>query len=281
MLYTKNCSDKIKTLRTWVDEAEAIIIGAGAGLSAAAGLEYGGVRFVDNFADFIERYQINDMYTAGFYPFSSPMEKWAYWSRHIWLNRYAFQENGVYAALLNLVKVREHFVITTNVDSLFEKAGFVKEKIFAVQGDYGRWQCANPCHNTLYDNETPVREMVERQRDCKIPSELVPRCPVCGGSMANNLRSDSRFVEDAHWHESHERYEAYLRDHQNEKILFLELGVGFNTPGIIRFPFESLTLHLPEAKLVRMNTGNASVPEKIQHKSLSVENGIAEVISKL
>lgn len=281
MQSTANYSDKLEALRTWIREADAIIIGAGAGLSAAAGLDYGGRRFVDNFADYIQRYGFADMYTAGFYPFASPEEKWAYWSRHIYLNRYAFTENGVYAALLSLVKDKAYFIITTNVDALFEKTGFAKDRIFAVQGDYGKWQCARPCHDVLYDNEAQVREMVTQQYGCRIPPELVPRCPVCGGPMENNLRSDERFIEDRYWHEASNKYEEFLFNHQNKKIIFLELGVGFNTPGIIRFPFESLTSRMPDAKLVRLNAKNAAVPKEIEYAAVSIERDIAEIMNAL
>ena len=228
--------DAVKTVRTLLEEACAIVIGAGAGLSTAAGLSYDGERFTKNFSEFIKRYGIQDMYSAGFYPFETQEEKWAYWSRHIYYNRYDLPVLQTYQKLYQLVKDKNYFVLTTNVDHQFWLSGFSNDRIFATQGDYGLFQCAKACHKKLYPNEEQVRDMLIRQKDCKIPSELVPKCPVCQGEMEVHLRFDQYFVEEEAWHEAASRYEQFLKESRDKKTLFLELGVGMNTPGIIKYP---------------------------------------------
>ena len=209
---------------------DAVVIGAGAGLSAAAGFTYGGERFKQNFSDFEEKYGFHDMYTGGFYPFSTPEAYWAYWSRNIFLNRYTDAPKPVYDKLLMLVKDKDYFVLTTNVDHQFQKAGFDKKRLFYTQGDYGLFQCSVPCCQKTYDNEETIRRMAKQQKDTRVPSELVPHCPVCGKPMTVNLRCDDTFVEDEGWHQAAERYENFLRTRDGQKLLFLELGVGYNTP---------------------------------------------------
>lgn len=262
MPFTKNCCTKttdtfeksMEALRKAIELAESVVIGAGAGLSAAAGLDYGGARFRKNFPDFIEKYNLPDMYSATFYPFGTEEERWAYLSRHILLNRF---ENGtalpLYRKLLQTVGGKEHFVITTNVDGLFAKAGFAEERIFAVQGDYGLLQCGHACHDKLYPDESLVRQMVEQTGDCRIPSELVPHCPVCGGKMEIHIRKDGYFIEDAEWRASLERYSAFMENALKGRVLLLEIGVGFNTPSIIRFPFENLSSRNRNVTLARLN----------------------------
>lgn len=249
----ENFSDRIDKLRALLDEAECVIIGGGSGLSSAAGLTYSGQRFTKNFGDFIRRYGLTDMYSAGFYPFRTQEEKWAYWSRHILLNRYLPPALPLYQRLFELVKDKDYFVITTNVDAQFTKAGFAPERIFAVQGDYGKLQCAKGCHDGLYDNESLVRRMAAEQKDCRIPSSLVPKCPVCGGDMEVNIRKDMFFVQDKAWYREEGLYEDFRANAQGKKLLLLELGVGFNTPTIIRFPFERMAYENKDAFLVRMN----------------------------
>ncbi|MFA6850826.1 MAG: Sir2 silent information regulator family NAD-dependent deacetylase, partial [Selenomonadaceae bacterium] len=241
--YTVNYSTQIERLKQALNEADAVVIGAGAGLSTSAGHTYTGDRFEKNFPDFIAKYHLSDMYSAGFYPFPSPEEQWAYWSRHILLNRYTTveKETEVFKNLLRLVKNKDYFVLTTNVDHCFHKAGFDKKRLFYTQGDYGLWQCSEPCCQKTYDNEAAVRQMVAEQMDMRIPSALVPRCPICGKPMAMNLRKDDRFVEDEGWHEHAALYESFIRKHMDAKVLYLELGVGGNTPGIIKYPFWRLT----------------------------------------
>lgn len=249
----ENYSCRWAELRHALDRAEYVVIGAGAGLSAAAGLEYSGRRFTDHFGDFIRRYGFTDLYTSSFYPFNTEEERWSHWARHIRQNRYDEASTELYRMLLHAVGRKEWFVITTNVDGQFEKAGFDRERIFAVQGDYAYLQCAEACHDKLYYNEALVREMTQNTKDCRIPASLVPRCPVCGGAMEVNLRKDDHFVQDAHWYESHERYQAFMQKACRRNTLLLELGVGYNTPTIIRFPFERMASQADNITLVRIN----------------------------
>ena len=269
------------TLKEVLARAEAVVIGAGAGMSAAAGLTYGGERFQKYFSDFIRRYHMTDMYSAGFYPFATQEEKWAYWSRHIYCNRYGQQAGKAYLELLELVKDKNYFVITTNVDHQFWLAGFDPERIFAVQGDYGLFQCAYACHRRLYGNEAEVRAMVAHQKDCRIPVALVPKCPVCGGNMEVNLRRDGYFVEDESWCRAEERYRRFLEKNSQKKVLFLELGVGMNTPGIIKYPFWQMTGRWKNAFYVCLNQGQAWAPEELKGRSLCVDEDIADVLEKL
>ena len=230
MSSTGGCWDNIARLREALDRADAVVVGAGAGLSTAAGFVYDGERFYEHFADFAQKYGFRDMYSGGFYPFASPEEFWAYWSRYIFINRYMDPPKPVYEKVLALVRDKDYFILTTNVDHCFQKAGAAKKRLFYTQGDYGLFQCSEPCHDATYDNEETVRAMVERQKNMRVPTELLPRCPRCGKPMTMNLRSDDRFVEDAGWHAAAARYGAFLRAHRDRSILFLELGVGFNTP---------------------------------------------------
>ena len=223
-------SEQIERLRAVLDKADAVIVGAGAGLSAAVGFSYDGERFEKYFSDFQEKYGFHDMYSGGFYPYGTPEEYWAYWSRYISVNRYQDAPKPVYDELLKLVQGKDYFVITTNVDHCFQKAGFDKKRLFYTQGDYGLLQCSEPCCQKTYDNEKTVRQMVEQQRNMRVPSELVPYCPVCGRPMTMNLRCDDTFVEDEGWHKAAERYENFLRTRGGQRILLLELGVGYNTP---------------------------------------------------
>lgn len=274
-------ADQIKQLERELKRADAVIIGAGAGLSASAGLTYSGERFRRNFSDFILRYGMQDMYSAGFYPFQTQEEKWAYWSRHILCNRYDAPVGKAYLDLLELVKEKEYFVLTTNVDHQFWLAGFPKERIFAAQGDYGLFQCAKGCHKKLYDNEKIIRAMVTRQKDCRIPSDLVPKCPVCGGDMEVNLRCDHFFVEDEAWQEMLKGYQAFLEKSKGKKRLFLELGVGMNTPVIIKYPFWQMTMQDEKAFLVSINQGEAWVPPEIGARSLCIDGDIQTVLAEV
>ena len=281
MISTGACSDAIERLRRGIAEADAVVVGAGSGLSAASGLTYSGERFESNFADFIEKYGYRDMYTAGFYPYPTPEEFWAYWSRHIHLNRYAQDAGPAYRRLRDLMSGKDCFVITTNVDHCFQKAGFDVSRLFFTQGDYGLWQCAKPCHQRTYDNEAAVRRMVAEQRDMRIPSELIPRCPRCGGPMANNLRSDDTFVEDEAWHLAAGRYRDFLREHEGARLLFLELGVGWNTPGIIKYPFQRMAAGNERAVYACVNLGEAAAPRELEGRSILVDGDIGEVLREL
>jgi NAD-dependent SIR2 family protein deacetylase len=272
---------KIQHTREAIRKAETILIGGGAGLSTSAGLCYSGERFTSHFADFIERYGMTDMYSAGFYPFRTQEEKWAYWSRHIKVNRYDPGPSQVYCDLLRLVKGKSYFVITTNVDAQFDKAGFAREKIFAVQGDYGKLQCATACHQTLYANENMVRQMVSEQNDCRIPPHLIPKCPRCGGFMEPNLRKDHFFVEDDAWQLANGNYRQFIAALDSRPLVLLELGVGYNTPTIIKVPFEHITARQPKATLVRMNKDYPEVSPVNQAKTIAFDRDIGAVISAI
>lgn len=275
------CSDAIERLRREIAEADAVVVGAGSGLSTASGLTYSGERFERHFADFIGRYGYRDMYTAGFYPYPTPEEYWAYWSRYIHLNRYAQDAGPSYHRLRDLVDGKDAFVITTNVDHCFQKAGFDALRLFCTQGDYGLWQCAKPCHQKTYDNEATVRRMVAEQKDMRIPSELIPRCPRCGGPVANNLRSDDTFVEDEAWHLAAGRYTDFLREHEGARLLFLELGVGWNTPGIIKYPFQRMAARNERAVYACVNLGNATAPRELEGRAILIDGDIGEVLNDL
>ena len=274
---TGNYSDNIQRLKRAIDEADAVVIGAGAGLSTSAGFTYSGERFEKYFSEFREKYGFDDMYAGGFYPYETPEEKWAFWSRYIFINRYMDAPKPVYEQLLALVKDKDYFVITTNVDHCFQKAGFDKARLFYTQGDYGLFQCSVPCTPVTYDNENMVRDMMEQQSDMKIPSELVPTCPVCGKPLTMNLRSDDTFVEDEGWHRAAGRYHQFLRSHDG-KVLFLELGIGYNTPSIIKFPFWQMTAENPDAIYACINFGEAMYPEEIQAQTIAIDGDIGEVI---
>ena len=274
-------SSSIEGLRSALKTADAILIGAGAGLSASAGLTYSGERFERYFSDFYQKYGISDMYSGGFYPFGTLEEYWAWWSRHIFYNRYVDAPFPVYRELLSLVEGKDYFVLTTNVDHQFQRAGFDKQRLFYTQGDYGLWQCSKACHNRTYDNELLVRQMVARQRDMKIPTELVPHCPVCGAPLTMNLRCDDTFVQDRGWYAAAERYSNFVRQHSHGKILYLELGVGTNTPGIIKYPFWKFTLENPEAVYACINQGQAYAPREIVDRSICLNMDIGQVLAAI
>lgn len=257
------------------------MIGAGAGLSTSAGLEYSGKRFFDHFSDFADKYGLQDMYSASFYPFETLEEYWAYWSRHIMLNRYLADIGKPYADLLSLVKDKDYFILTTNVDHCFQRAGFDKQRLFYTQGDYGLWQCSKACHQKTYDNEKQVMEMVIQQENMKIPSDLVPYCPYCGAPMTMNLRIDGTFVQDEGWYYASNRYNDFLKRHENLKVLYLELGVGGNTPVIIKYPFWSMTSKNRNAVYACINYQEAFCPPQIEKQSICIQADIAKVLRDL
>ena len=278
MSSTDNYSDKLSRLKDEIATADAIIIGAGAGLSASAGFDYSGERFEKYFAGFHEKYGITDMYSGGFYPFETPNEYWAWWSRLILVNRYNVPVGKPYTNLLKSVADKDYFVLTTNVDHQFQLAGFDKKRLFYTQGDYGLWQCSEPCCNETFDNESAVRAMVKQQQNMKIPDCLIPKCPHCGKPMAMNLRCDDRFVQDEGWYAAAERYEEFIRRHKNLHILFLELGVGFNTPGIIKYPFMQMTVRNPKAVYACVNMNEAYAPREIGDRAVCIDGDIGDVI---
>ena len=274
-------TNSIDRLKAALDSAEAVLIGAGAGLSTSAGLTYGGERFFRYFSDFHAKYGINDMYSGGFYPYETLEEYWAWWSRQIYCNRYCEPLKPVYDELYALVKEKEYFVLTTNVDHCFQKAGVDKQRLFYTQGDYGLFQCSVPCHAKTYDNEERVRRMIAEQKDMKIPTELIPRCPVCGKPMTMNLRCDDTFVQDEGWANACERYENFVARHKDSRILYLELGVGGNTPVIIKYPFWRLTNRNPKAIYACINYGEAICPPQIEQQSICINDDIANVLAAI
>ena len=276
--------DQIDRAAKNIRNTDCVIIGAGAGASTAAGIQYGGKRFTDNFAEFIKKYgeyYMTDMYAAGFYPYPSEEAKWGYWSKHALMNRFDPPALPLYTELYDIVKNKEYFVLTTNVDHQFYKAGFDEKRIYATQGDYGKIQCQKACHPKTYDAKDLFRKMDKARRDCLIPSELVPKCPVCGGNMAMNLRCDNYFVEDEAWHEAADRYAGFLEQNKDKKVVLLELGVGFNTPIIIRFPFEKMVRENSSYSLIRMNMDEAVVPESFGKRAIGIGGDMAKAITDI
>ena len=291
-------SEKIRRLREALDDADAVIIGAGAGLSTSAGFTYDGERFEKYFSDFERKYGFGDMYSGGFYPYDTLEEHWAYWSRNIWINRYMDAPKPVYRELYDLVKDKDYFVLTTNVDHCFQKAGFDKHRLFYTQGDYGLFQCSVPCHKETYDNAAIIRKMVEAQGyvisengglslpegilpEMKIPSDLVPHCPKCAKPMSMNLRADDTFVEDEGWHQAAQRYSDFLCRHQNMRVLFLEAAVGFNTPTIVKYSSWRMAYEWEDAVYACLNYGEAFAPDEIKKKSICINGDIGAILNQL
>ncbi|MBQ6426431.1 MAG: Sir2 silent information regulator family NAD-dependent deacetylase [Clostridia bacterium] len=274
-------SEQIKRIAENLAKADAVLIGAGAGLSTSAGFTYSGERFQKYFPDFIEKYHFTDIFSGGFYPFRTKEEYWAYFSRHVWINRYMDPPKPVYQELLDLVRCRGYFVLTTNTDHCFYKAGFGEERIFCTQGDLGLFQCSVPCCTKTYDNRETIREMVEKQKEMRVPSELLPVCPECGQPLRMHLRNDSRFVENREWHQMAAMYETFLRRHESGRILLLELGVGYNTPGIIKFPFWRMTRDHPGWVYASINTEDAVCPEQIGEQAILINHDIGSAIGDI
>lgn len=269
----------VLALAAAINESDAVLVGAGAGLSTAAGLTYSDERFNANFADFRDAYGITDMYSGGFYPFLDPQTYWAWWSRHIYINRYDVEPGKPYLELLELLNDKDYFVITTNVDHQFQLAGFDKARLFYTQGDYGLFQCSRNCSNITYDNEGQIRQMVAEQRNMKVPEPLIPKCPNCGASMVPNLRVDESFCEDAGWHEACRRYQNFREKHASGKVLYLELGVGNNTPVIIKYPFWDAVKANKEATYVCVNMKETCCPKAIADRSILLDGDIGKLMS--
>lgn len=278
---TGSFSQRLARLSGELKEADAILIGAGSGLSASAGLTYDGKHFLSRFADFHEKYGITDMYSGGFYPFPTPEEYWAWWSRHIYYNRYDAAPGKPYTDLLHLVSNRNYFVLTTNVDHQFQAAGFDETRLFCTQGDYGLWQCSAPCHQATYANEAAVRRMIAEQTDMCIPTGLIPHCPRCGRPMTMNLRVDDTFVQDEGFYAAASRYQGFLRRYEGSRLLLLELGVGGNTPGIIKFPFLQMTAQNPRAVYACVNLGQAFTLSGLEAQSILLDADIGAVLADL
>ena len=253
MTFTNSLSERIAHVGRLIADADYILIGAGAGLSAAAGLDYAGKEFEREFQPWIDRYGITDLYSSSFYPFKTEEERWAYWAKHIWFSRFRTGGTELYHNILQLIKGKEYFVITTNVDAQFEKSEFAKEKIFATQGDYAYLQARNGSTKTLVYNESWVKQALAATIDCRVPTELIPHHPLTGELMSPNLRCDDTFVEDERWHRQKEAYHEFVGKAWGHKLLLLEFGVGFNTPSIIRFPFEQMAASNSNISLVRFN----------------------------
>ena len=289
---------KIQELKECIRQADAVMIGAGAGLSTAAGFVYDGERFERIFGDFGEKYGFHDMYSGGFYPYGTQEEFWAFFSRNIWINRYMDASKRTYEDLLCLVKDKDYFVLTTNVDHCFQKAGFDKKRLFYTQGDYGLFQCSKPCCKKTWDNEETVRQMIlsqgfvigehnelslpeGRTAAMRIPTELLPKCPNCGRPLTMNLRSDDKFVEDEGWQKAAVEYEVWLTAHQHQKVVYLEIGVGYNTPGIIKYPFWQQVYENDRAVYACLNMEEMRVPEEIRDRSIVIGGDSSDIIKNL
>lgn len=290
--------ESVKKLREVIIDADAIVIGAGAGLSTAAGLTYSGERFQKYFFDFAQRFGIHDMYSGGFYPFPDKETFWAWWARHIYYNRYIEAPNPVYNNLLKLVENKDYFVITTNVDHQFQKAGFDKKRLFYTQGDYGLFQSVNRKIQKTYGNKEWVMQAMEAQGFVKdesgeyqppidgeilirIPTALIPKCPDDNSDMTLNLRSDDSFVEDEGWHRASAAYSDFLRRHEDLRVLYLEIGVGANTPVIVKYPFWQMTLENDNATYACLNYNEAFCPVEIQIQSICINGDANEIIKEL
>ncbi|MCI5830718.1 MAG: Sir2 silent information regulator family NAD-dependent deacetylase [Treponema sp.] len=279
----ENNSKKIGQLKNALQSCDAVLIGAGAGLSAASGFYYDGERFEKYFEPWHKRFGIRDMYSGGFYPYKNLEQFWAWWFKAILVNRYECPAGKPYKDLLELVKDKNYFVITTNVDHQFQKSGFEKTRLFYTQGDYGLFQCSKTCCKKTYDNEKLVRKMASsiNMETLEIPAELIPKCPACGEPLTTNLRCDNSFVEDVGWQTACENYSKFLKENISKKILFLELGVGSNTPGIIKYPFWQMTVQNKNAVYACLNYGEASCPKEIENQSICINQNIAGVLKEL
>ena len=280
---TGTFSSSVHELARRIDEADAVLVGAGAGLSTACGPDfaYAGERFERYFGDFARRYHFADMYSGGFYPFATLVEKWAYWSRYVWINRYDCPVGQPYLDLRDIVSDKDYFVITTNVDHQFQRAGFDKSRLFYTQGDYGLFQCSEPCHHKTYDNYEAIKAMVEQQSDLRIPSELVPTCPRCGKPMSMNLRADDSFVQDEGWDLACDRYVSWRQEHAGKKVVYLELGVGGNTPVIIKYPFWQMVAQNPLGFYAQVNYGEVVAPAEIEDRTMLLDADAAKVLAAL
>ena len=273
--------DTVSQLYKVLNECECVVIGAGSGLSSSAGYEYAGEEFEKNFKDFIDKFGFTDLYSASFYEFDNEREKWAFWSRFIYQNRYVMPQKPVYANLVKLIKDKDYFIITTNVDHVFQRSGFDKQRLFYTQGDYGLWQCATPCHNKTYDNEKQVLQMIDEQNNMQIPEYLVPHCPVCGGKMEANLRKDDTFVQDERWYNASLRYRDFIEKHQDGKVLYWDLGTGMNTPAIFKYPFMKMTYENPLATYASINLGQNVTAKAISDRSILINQDIGKTLEEL
>ncbi|GAB6393686.1 MAG: NAD-dependent protein deacetylase SIR2 family [Treponematales bacterium] len=285
--YTARYWDSIRQASRVIQNTDCVLAGVGAGMTAAGGLCYADTALAEKWypeyvalgkksileimSDFWPT-TINDHNAAAF---------WGFWVRHIYHLRYEPDALPPYRALFSIIGGREHFICSTNVDGQLEKAGFDRKKIFAPQGDYALLQCRKPCSQRVFDNKSMIETCLANMASpFEIREADIPRCPVCGDFLIPNLRCDARFVEAPHlWNTR--QYEAFIQDARGKRLVLLELGVGFNTPGIIRFPFESITAQFARAILIRVNLSDAAVPEEIQEKSIVIQDDIAAVLNRL
>lgn len=278
---TGSYENELAKLKNSFYTADAVIVGAGSGLSASAGLDFAGERLTSLFGDFVKKYGITDMYTGCFAPFESNEERWAYWARWAWYNRYLDIPKNTLQKLYTLLSGKDYFVLTTNIDHTFIRAGFPKERLCYTQGDFGLFQCSKPCHLETYDNYDILKQMIEQEKDMKIPAELIPHCPKCGREMDFNLFWDNTFVRDKGWHIAHDRYENYIAAHNKGHILYLELGVGYNSPGVIKYPFWQMAAENPDATFASVNLSLPSYPAFLQERSIVISADIDRVITDL
>lgn len=273
--------NRLERARQAFSEADGIVIGGGAGLSDAAGIRYSGGRFEKYFGEFIHKYGFSDLYSSSFYNFRTQKEKWVYWAKHIYVNRYLEKATSLYIQLRKLVCLKSYYIITTNVDAQFFKAGFPSKKIFAAQGDYGLMQCATGCHDTLYDNRPIIMEIVAQTKDFSIPEHLIPKCPVCGGEMDVHLHSNMNFICNKDWYNSSKSYSRFINHFYNSKLLLIELGVGLMTPSIIRLPFEKILIDNPKSRLIRINRDYPYGFKTTRKQTISFAENIKRVIQDL
>lgn len=271
----------LQKLAQELNKADAVLVGAGTGLSEAAGFTRTAPYFTRHFSDFIDKYGFEDLCTAARFNYPSQEEKWAFWSRAIYLYRYSPAPRPVYNTLFEIIKDKDYFVITTTADHMFQKSGFDSDRLFYTYGDYGTWQCSQPCNDATYDNEDAVRKMMEAQRDMKVPRSLIPICPACGRKMKVNLLTDDSFVENDGWYRAEERYEHYVRSHKSGRIVFLDIGTTASTPIIIKCPFTQMTYENPLATYATIADCALPEAEEIKDRALYVNNDIEQSLNQL
>lgn len=279
--------EQIMQAADMIQKADYVLMGAGAGLSTAAGAVYGGTWFEKNFKEFKEKYgngpYMQDMYSAGFHPYPDEESFWGYWSKQAILGGIDLDVTPLYKDILKLLKDKRTFCLSTNADGQFRKAGYKEEQIFCTQGDYFHIQCQKACHQRTYNAVKLFKQMDQARKNCQIPTYMVPKCPICGGPMTMNLRCDQYFVQDEAWYQAEKRFGDFLNEalKSQKKLLLLELGVGFNTPTIIRFPFEKLVKENKQVNLIRLNLNEAVIPESIEQQAVGINKDIKQTIKDL
>ena len=262
-----------------IREADAVVVGIGAGLSAADGFTYIGPRFQEAFPDFIAKYGFLDMLQASLFDFESTEEYWAFQSRFVALNYLDQPVGASYRLLRELLETKPYHIITTNADNAFDVAGYDMDKVFHIQGEYGLWQCSRHCHDQTYRDDAAIRQMIAQQADMKIPYDLIPRCPRCDAPFEINKRNAEKgMVESPDFFAQKARYDAFLAEHQRGKVLYLELGVGFTTPQYIKTPFQTHTQQNPDALFVSLNQKYYRIPLPIRQRSLTLSQDLADLL---